>query len=66
MCRLCAVQMERRLWSQPVDAGAISERGKQQARTPSPLYFAQAYVFVLGQAEVLCLDQTIVTMLLGL
>ena len=27
-----AVQLERKAWSQPVDAGAISDRGKQQAR----------------------------------
>jgi len=29
-----AVQLERKAWSQPVDAGAISDRGKQQARRP--------------------------------
>jgi len=30
-----AVQLERKAWSQPVDAGAISDRGKQQARPSS-------------------------------
>ena len=29
---LHAVALERKAWSQPVDAGAISDRGKQQAR----------------------------------
>lgn len=31
---LHAVALERKAWSQPVDAGAISDRGKQQARPP--------------------------------
>ena len=35
---LHAVALERKAWSQPVDAGAISDRGKQQARPrPAPV-----------------------------
>lgn len=39
LCR--AVALERKAWSEPVSSGAISERGRAQVSSPTPMPSAQ-------------------------